>query len=429
MKENTILIIGSGGREHALGWKLKQSSNVSQIFFAPGNAGTNQIGKNINIQSENINDLLKFAQENKIDLTLVGPEAPLVLGIVDLFKKNGLKIIGPSKKASLIEASKIFAKQLMKKYHIPSADFMYFADFNQAKKYLLCAKYPLVIKADGLCAGKGVMVCKNKKQAIKFLKQLMVNRIFGQSANRIVIEECLTGQEVSFMVVTDGKNFLSFLPSQDHKRLKDKDLGPNTGGMGAYAPVPFVNKKLIKEIEKNIIAPTISALAKENCFYQGILYPGIILTANGPKVLEFNCRFGDPETQPLMMMLKSNLLSILLSIIKGSVNEQKLFFKSGASVCVVLASGGYPEDYKKGEEIYGLNKIKDKNLVVFQAGTKEENRKVVANGGRVLGITSYGKNIKEAIKKVYQVIGKQGVWFNKMTYRKDIAQKAFLKKI
>jgi len=414
-----ILIVGSGGREHALGWKLSQSKKVKKIYFAPGNAGTLSIGDNINIKVDNINQLAQFAKDKKIDLTFVGPELPLSLGIVDQFRKEKLLIIGPTKSASRIETSKIFAKKLMAKYKIPTAEFAVFENKKAARDYLKTAKFPLVIKADGLYAGKGVMVCQKYQQAQIFLNQL--------SEGRIIIEECLFGQEVSFMVATDGKDFISFLSSQDHKRLKDKDLGPNTGGMGAYAPVPFVDKKLVKRIEKEIVAPTIKALDKEDCLYQGILYPGLILTKTGPKVLEFNCRFGDPETQPLMMMLKNDLLPILISTVKKTVNKQQLIFKSGSSVCVVLASAGYPGNYKKGEVIKGLNKIKDKNTVVFHAGTSTKDKQIVTNGGRVLGVTSYGKNIKQAIKKAYQVIGKQGVWFKKMVFRKDIGDKAISK--
>jgi len=410
-----------------LGWKLKQSPAVGKIYFAPGNAGTNSIGENISIGVTEIKKLTQFVQKEQIDLTIVGPDAPLELGIVDYFQKAKLRIIGPSKKASQIESSKIFAKKLLAKYKIPTAKFVVFNNFNQAKKYLKKAGYPLVIKADGLCLGKGVAVCKNYQEGENFLRQLMIDKIFGESGEKIIIEECLYGQEVSFMVLTDGKNFLSFLPSQDHKRLLDNDLGLNTGGMGAYAPVPFVKKKLINEIEKEIIAPAVAAMKKEGCLYQGILYPGLILTKEGPKVLEFNCRFGDPETQPLMMMLKSDLLPLLISTIEKTVNKQKLIFKTGASVCVVLAADGYPGQYKKGEIIYGLKKL-DNNSQVFHAGTNKKNGKILTSGGRVLGVTAYGKDIKDALKKAYGKIGKHGVFFKGMHYRKDIGKKAISNK-
>src|SRR3989338_8811762 len=412
-----ILIIGSGGREHALGWKIKQSPLVEKIYFAPGNPGTKKIGENISIEVSDIKNLLKFARSNKIDLTVVGPETPLVLGIADIFKKEKLKIIGPSKRASQIESSKTFAKQLMKKYKIPTAEYFSFDDFNDAKNYLQHAKYPLVIKADGLCLGKGVAVCKNRKKAEKFLSELMIDKTFGPSAKKIIIEECLYGQEVSFMVITDGKDFLSFLPSQDHKRLIDNNQGPNTGGMGAYTPVPFVDKKLLKKIEKEIVAPTIKGMAKEGCLYQGILYPGLILTKEGPKVLEYNCRFGDPETQPLMMLLKSDLLEIFQAQLKKQLKNKKIIFKKGFSVGVILASAGYPGDYKKGDQIYGLNDVKDEKVQIFHAGTKELDKKIVTNGGRVLSITSHGESLTETIQKTYQQIGKKGIHFKGMQYR------------
>lgn len=421
-----ILIIGSGGREHALGWKLKQSPQVEKIYFAPGNPGTKEVGENINIDVNDFKKLVQFAKNKKINLTIVGPETPLVLGIVDVFKKEKLNIFGPSKKASQIEGSKTFAKEIMKKYKIPTAEYSAFNDFDQAKKHLDKAKYPLVIKADGLCMGKGVAVCKNKKEAEEFLKQLMIDKTFGQSGEKIIIEECLFGQEISFMIITDGKDFLSFSPSQDHKRLIDNDRGPNTGGMGAYTPVPFVDKKLLKKIGKEIVAPTIKGMAKEGCLYQGILYPGLILTKEGPKVLEYNCRFGDPETQPLMMQLKSDLVEIFQAQLKKQLKNKEIVFKKGSSVSVILASTGYPGDYKKGEVVFGLDKIKDENIQIFHSGTKELNKKIVTNGGRVLAVTAYGKTLKETIKKAYQNIGKKGVYFKGMQFRKDIGRKGLL---
>lgn len=421
-----ILIIGSGGREHALGWKIKQSPQVEKIYFAPGNPGTKEIGENISIEATDIKKLLKFAKDKKIDLTVVGPEIPLVLGICDLFRKEKLKIIGPSKKASQIESSKTFAKEIMKKYKIPTAEYFAFNDFNEAEKYLQKAKYSLVIKADGLCLGKGVAVCKNKKDAEKFLKELMVDKLFGKSGEKIIIEKCLYGQEISFMLITDGKDFLSFLPSQDHKRLINNNQGPNTGGMGAYTPVPFVDKKLLKQIEKEIVIPTIKGMAKEGCLYQGILYPGLILTKEGPKVLEYNCRFGDPETQPLMMQLESDLIEIFLAQQKKQLKNKKMVFKKGFSVGVVLASEGYPYDYKKGDQIFGLDKVKNEEVQIFHAGTKVLDKKIVTNGGRVLSITAYDKSLTEAIKKTYQQIGKKGIHFKGMQFRKDIGKNGLI---
>lgn len=422
-----ILIIGSGGREHALGWKIKQSPLVNKIYFAPGNPGTKEIGENIpNIKVTDIKKLLRFAKDKKIDLTIVGPETPLVLGIVDLFKKEKLKIFGPTKRASQIEGSKKFSKELMKKYKIPTAEFYTFDNFKDAKDYLQKSKYPLVIKADGLCLGKGVAVCKNKREAEKFLHELMIDKTFGASAEKIIIEECLYGQEISFMVITDGEDFLSFLPSQDHKRLITNNQGPNTGGMGAYTPVPFVDKKLLKQIEEEIVVPTIRAMTKEGCLYQGILYPGLILTREGPKVLEYNCRFGDPETQPLMMQLESDLVKIILAQQKKQLKKKKLIFKKGFSVGVVLASMGYPERYKKGDQIYGLDKINDKEIQVFHAGTKEVDKKIITNGGRVLSVVARGKTLEETIKKVYQHIGKKTVHFKGMQFRRDIGKNGLI---
>ncbi len=421
-----ILIIGSGGREHALGWKIKQSPLVTKIYFAPGNPGTKEIGENINIDAMDFKRLVKFSKDKNIDLTIVGPETPLVLGIVDVFKKEKLKIFGPSKKAAQIEGSKTFSKELMKKYKIPTAEYFVFNDFNEAKKYLQKAKYPLVIKADGLCMGKGVAVCKNRKEAETFLSELMIDKTFGKSAEKIIIEECLFGQEISFMVITDGKDFLSFSSSQDHKRLVENNQGPNTGGMGAYTPVPFVDKKLLKQIEKEIVAPTIKAMAKEGCLYQGVLYPGLILTKSGPKVLEYNCRFGDPETEPLMMSLESDLIEVVLAQQKNKLKNKKLVFKKGFSVGVVLASAGYPDDYKKGDQIYGIDKVKDENVQIFHAGTKELDKKIITNGGRVLLVVAYEKTLDEAIKKAYQQIGKKGVYFKGMQFRKDIGKNGLI---
>ena len=287
-------------------------------------------------------------------------------------------------------------------------------------------KYPVVIKADGLCLGKGVAVCKNKKEAKIFLKQLIIDKIFGESGEKIIIEECLYGQEISFMVITDGKDFQSFSTSQDHKRLLDSDRGPNTGGMGAYTPVPFVDEKLIKQIEKEIVAPTIKGMAKEGCLYQGILYPGLILTREGPKVLEYNCRFGDPETQPLMMQLESDLVEIFLAQQKKQLKNKKIIFKKGFSVGVVLTSKGYPGDYKKGDQIFGLDKVRDEGVQIFHAGTKELDKKIITNGGRVLAVTIHGESLTETIKKIYQLIGKKGIHFKGMQYRRDIGRKGLL---
>jgi len=419
-----ILVIGSGGREHALVWKISQSQRVKKIYCAPGNPGTKSLSKNIPIKVSELVKLADFAKEEKINLTVVGPEVPLVSGITDLFTGRKLAIVGPGIKAARIEGSKVFAKKLMRKYGIPTADFVVFDDYLTAEKYLKSCKYPLVLKADGVCAGKGVCLCQDELTAQKFLKKLMVSKIFGSSADKVIIEEVLLGQEISFMAATDGKKFTSLLPSQDHKAVFEKDQGPNTGGMGAYAPVPALSKKIIKRIEKEIIYATIKALAKEGSVYKGILYPGLILTKEGPKVLEYNCRLGDPETQPLLALMETDIVDLFQSIVEEKINNLRLKWKKGTAVCVILASKGYPGEYQKGFEIKGLNKLKnEKNVFAFHAGTKEIRKKVISDSGRVLGVTALGKDLKQAIGNAYKHIGKYGVFFKGMQYRKDIGKK------
>jgi phosphoribosylamine--glycine ligase len=424
-----VLVIGSGGREHALVWKISKSKKVRKIYCAPGNLGTELIAQNIPLQVNQINKMLEFAKQKKIDLTVVGPEIPLIEGITDLFEKNQLKIIGPSKRAAQIEGSKFFSKKLLLKYKIPTAKFACFDDYDYALEFIKTQKYPLVIKADGQCAGKGVAVCKTEKEARLFIKQLMKGKIFGVSGSKVVIEECLVGQEVSFMVATDGTDFISFFPSLDHTRVNDNDRGPNTGGMGAYAPVPLLKKSIIKIIEKKIIGPTITAMNKEGCIYRGILYPGIILTSDGPKVLEFNCRFGDPETQPLMMMLKTDIMDIFRAITSKRIKNLKIKWNRGSAVCVVLTAKGYPGKYDKNIQIYGLNNFSSDKNYIFHAGTTKKEDKILTSGGRVLGITARGDNLKKAIKNVYGMIGNKRIHFSGMHFRKDIGKKGMDKKL
>lgn len=425
MAKKSILIIGSGGREHALGWKIKQSPQVAKIYFAPGNAGTEEVGENINIEAVNISQLLTFAKKNKIDLTVVGPEVPLAFGIVDQFQKNGLKIFGPTKKASLLEASKAFAGSFLEKYKIPHPISLTFLQLQKALDFVRQSSWSnFVVKANGLAAGKGVIVCHSKKQAIKAIKDLMIKKEFGSAGKKIIIQEFLVGQELSILAFSDGKTIIPLLPTQDHKPVFDADRGPNTGGMGAYSPVPFVKKKLMEKIIKTILQPTIAGMKKEGTPYVGVLYAGLMLTKNGPKVLEFNCRFGDPETQPILMLLQTDLVKIILNCLQGNLRKQKIKFKKGFSVCVVLTSHGYPGHYTKGEIISGLDITPEESVQIFHSGTKKINAKIVASGGRVLAVTALGKTIPIAIKKAYNLIGKEGVHFNKMHYRKDIGQKA-----
>lgn len=421
-----ILVVGSGGREHALVWKIAQSKLLTKLFCAPGNGGISQLAECIDIKADDIPSLLEFVKKEKIDLTVVGPEAPLAAGIVDEFKNYNLSIFGPQKSASRLEASKIFAKELMAKYKVPTADFNIFENAKEAKKYIEEKNAPCVIKADGLAQGKGVIVAKTKQQAIDAVTLIMEKRAFGDAGNRVIIEDCLEGQEASILVITDLKEVIPLASSQDHKRIFDGDYGPNTGGMGAYSPAPVVTKELFKEILDKVIYRTIDGLAKEGIDYKGVLYAGIMLTKDGPKTLEFNVRFGDPETEAILPRLKSDLLEVMLATANGKLNK---ISKSGglnwdrrACVCVVCASKGYPGEYEKGKEISGLDEAaKMKDIVVFHSGTKKQNGKIVTNGGRVLGVTGLGNTIKDAIDWTYNGVG--NIHFEGMYYRKDIGRK------
>lgn len=424
-----ILIIGSGGREHALVWKISKSKRVGKIYCAPGNAGTSQIAQNIPVDSLDVKGLIKFAKNEKIDLTFVGPEAPLIEGIVDKFRKNKLVIIGPDRKSARIEGSKIFAKKLMIKYGIPTAGFKVFTDFKRADNFAKTSRYPLVVKADGQCLGKGVLVARNYDEAQKFLKKLLLDKIFGEHGAKVIIEEYLTGQEVSFMAATDGVDFVSLLTSQDHKRIRDNDRGQNTGGMGAYTPVPFIDQKLIQRIENEIVKPTLKAMRKEGSLYQGILYPGLILTKDGPKVLEFNCRLGDPETQPVLSLLKTDLIDVFEAIQKRQVNKLKLSWYKGFAVCLVITSKGYPGKYEQGIPITFARAALANTVTIFHSGTKGIRDKIVTSGGRVLGITGWGKNLKEAIRYTYNSIEKKAAYFPGMQFRHDIGQKGLQKEL
>jgi len=418
-----VLVVGSGGREHALVWKISQSKNVDKIYCAPGNAGIADLAECVNIKSESIQELKKFAIDQKIDLTIVGPEAPLAAGVVDEFKKGGLKIFGPSKAAARLEGSKIYAKDIMKKYNVPTADFAEFTDEKEAVKYLQNSNMPVVVKADGLAAGKGVVVAQDFEEAEEAIHRMLIEREFGEASSKIIIEECLVGQEASILAFADGKCFTTMQSAQDHKRIFDNDMGPNTGGMGAYSPAPVVTEKILKEVEEKVFRRMIDGMQKEGAPFVGVLYAGIMITKDGPKVLEFNVRFGDPETQPILMRLKTDIVDIIEHIIEGKLDKIKVEWDKRAAVCVVLASKGYPGEYEKGKEISGLDETKAlKDAVVFHAGTSLKNGNVVTSGGRVLGVTAMADTIETAINRAYSVV--HMVKFDGMHYRSDIGRKA-----
>ncbi|MCX5678779.1 MAG: phosphoribosylamine--glycine ligase [Candidatus Omnitrophica bacterium] len=424
-----ILLIGSGGREHALAWKIAKSPKCEKLYASPGSDGMSGIAESVNIKADDINALLNFARTNKIDLTVVGPEAPLVAGIADLFQKAGLKIFGPTKELARLEGSKVFAKELMKKLGVPTADFKIFDKYEDALDYLTAKGAPVVIKADGLAAGKGVMVCKTIADAKAALKTIMVDRAFGSSGDKVIIEDCLAGEEASIIVVSDGNNVAALASSQDHKRVFDGDKGPNTGGMGAYSPAPIITDDLFKKIMDTVINPVISYLAREGKPYKGALYAGIMITDKGPYALEFNVRFGDPETQAIMPRLKSDLVELIERAVDGNLGSYKLEWDPRPCVSVVAVSGGYPGDYAKGMEIKGLDQVSGmKDIVVFHAGTKLGKRATdgkslfITTGGRVLNITALGGDYESAIGRCYEAV--RTVHFDRMHYRTDIASKA-----
>ena len=416
-----VLILGSGGREHALAWKISQSPKVNKIYCAPGNAGTASVAENIDISPDNIQALLNFALIKGIGLTVVGPEQPLVKGIADSFEESGLRVFGPSQRAAEIEGSKVFCKDLMKKYGIPTARYESFNSLDQVKLFTK-EDEPVVVKASGLASGKGVVLCRNGKEARSAIQSIMQGKVFGNAGDQVVIEEFLTGQEVSLLAFTDGKTILPLESAQDHKAAFDDDKGPNTGGMGAYSPAPIFTDELKKKVVDEIMIPTVRAMAKEGRYYRGILYAGLMLTESGPKVLEFNARFGDPETQPIMMRIKNDIVPIFEACIDGTLATQTLQWKPESTVCVVMAAKGYPGSYEKGNEITGLNLDENQQAMVFHAGTKLDNGKVLTNGGRVLGVTALGLNINQAIKNAYSVVDK--IKWDGIHFRKDIGSKA-----
>ena len=412
-----VLVIGSGGREHAIGWKLGQSDNVNTVFYAPGNGGTLN---NVPISVDNLGELAKFASENNC-FTVVGPEAPLAMGIVDMFNEMGLKIFGPTKKAAQLESSKIWAKQFLKRNNIPTAAFEVFNDAVKAKEYVNQIEYNVVIKADGLAAGKGVIVCDSKAEAEKSIDMMLVDKKFGDAGNNIRIEERIDGIEASYIALSDGKIAIPMATSQDHKRIFDNDKGPNTGGMGAYSPTPIIDKDLSQKIQEKIIDKTISSLRNEGITFKGFLYAGIMLKDGEPYVLEYNVRMGDPECQPILMRMDSDLFEYLVGSVEGTLENTSLIsWKNKSAVCIVLASKGYPESYPKGEEIFGLGNAFD-DAYIFHAGTKELDKKIITNGGRVLGVTALGDTLEAAIKHAYDVTEKIS-WENKYL-RTDIGKK------
>jgi phosphoribosylamine--glycine ligase len=421
-----VLVVGGGGREHALVWKIAQSPRVSKIYCAPGNAGIAEQATIVPIKANDLEGLLGFALKEGIDLTVVGPEDPLTRGIVDLFESKSLSIFGPGRKAAEIEGSKAFAKEMMKKCGVPTAAYQVFDDRGEAVRYLQYQKAPIVVKADGLAAGKGVIICRTIEEAIQSVDRMMVERAFGEVGRRVVIEEFLQGEEASFLAFTDGKTILPLASSQDHKTIFDGDQGPNTGGMGAYSPAPVVTDRVHERIMEEILKPVVGGMAAEGRPYRGVLYAGVMVDKGYPKTLEFNARFGDPETQPLLMRMKSDIVPILESCIRGDLARHEIEWDPRAAVCVVMASKGYPGDYDKGMPIHGLKEVSRlKDVFVFQAATASEKGQVVTNGGRVLGVTGLGEDITKAIDRTYQAV--KMISWEGVHYRTDIGQKAVKK--
>jgi len=421
-----VLVVGGGGREHALVWKLAQSKKVRKIFCAPGNAGIGKIAECVNIKADNIEEILNFARFEGIDLTVVGPEAPLTLGIADLFQKDGKRIFGVSKAAAQLEGSKVFAKELMKRCNIPTAQYKVFYSPIEAERYVRLKTAPIIVKADGLAAGKGVFVAATVEEAVEAVDIIMRKRAFGESGDRVIVEECLVGEEVSFMAFSDGETVVPMASSQDHKRVFDNDKGLNTGGMGAYSPAPVMTPELEEKVMNEVMLPTVRGMKQDGMPYRGVLYAGLMLTKDGPKVLEFNVRFGDPEAQPILMRLDGDLVDIMVAVADGALNPDMVRWKDQASVCVVAAAKGYPGSYEKGTPIAGLDEAGTvPDTVVFHAGTADRNDHVVTNGGRVLGVTAIGPTVADAIDRAYLSMSR--IHFDGMHYRKDIGARALKK--
>ena len=418
-----ILVIGSGGREHALIWKLSQSSQVDTIYCAPGSAGIADFAQSVAIAPHQIEKLADVAVERKIDLTVVGPELPLTLGISDLFESRGLKIFGPNRDAAQLEGSKAFAKKIMTENSIPTAAAGIFSDAQSARRYFDQNPAPYVVKADGLAAGKGVLICASREEAQSAIDEILVKKAFGQAGDKVVIEEFLEGEEASFMVLTDGDHVLALPSSQDHKRVFDNDQGPNTGGMGAYSPAPVVTQTVEDRVLREVVTPLMAGLKRQGIVYRGVIYVGLMLTDTGPKVLEFNARFGDPECQVIMMRLKSDLVPLLQATVNGTLQTVRPEWYPDPAVCVVLSAGGYPGSYETGKEIRGLEKLRDwREGFVFHAGTSKESSRWQTSGGRVLGVTARGRDLETAVQEVYR--GVNAISWDGMHYRKDIGRRA-----
>lgn len=416
-----VLVIGQGGREHAICWKLKQSPLVKEIYAAPGNAGIAEVADCVPIGVADIIELADFAENLKIDLTIVGPELPLTLGIVDEFQKRGLPIFGPTRLAAELEGSKVFSKEFMRKYKIPTAEAISCSSIDEAKDALKKMKYPAVLKAEGLAAGKGVVIAKDKAEAEEYLRVVFEEKKFGTAASRILVEEFLQGEEVSFMVLTDGKSFVPLAPAKDYKKAFDNDEGPNTGGMGAHSPAVVLNSETAAEIVKKVMIPTIQGMEEEGRPYQGVIYAGLMLTRKGPKVLEYNCRFGDPETQVQMMRLEDDLAELLLKVVNGELGDTKLTWKKEAAACVVVAVDGYPSEFAKGQEVV-VDPIKDPSVVVFHGGTVRKQGKLVNMAGRVANVCARAATLTDALTKAYEAVPK--VRFQGARYRRDIGYRA-----
>ena len=412
-----ILVVGGGGREHAICWKLNNESNVEKIYCAPGNAGISNVAECIDIGDSDIENLLKFAKENQIDLTIVGPEIPLVAGIVDAFEKEGLKIFGPNKKCAQLEGSKSFSKDFMIRHNLPTAKYKEYTDLDEAISEIDSFGYPVVIKADGLAAGKGVVIPENREDAITTLKEMMSDKKFGKAGDKIVVEEFLNGIETSILAFVDNDTIVPMVSSKDHKKVFEGEAGLNTGGMGTFSPSEIYTDELAKEVQEKILDKTLEGFKKDNLNYKGILFVGLMITEDGPKILEYNVRFGDPETQSVLFRLDTDLNKIISAILDNNLKNIEINYSKEEAICVMLTSGGYPENYEKGKVISGLENL-DSDIVVFHSGTKFDNGNIVTNGGRVIGITAKGKTVKEAGEKVYENIKK--INFEGMHYRKDI---------